>query len=168
MQETEIFSTTAAALIDALHRRDLTLATAESCTGGQMGDALTNVTGASHVYSGGVIAYCNELKMRVLNVPSHILEAHGAVSGPTAEAMAAGVRELSGADIALSTTGIAGPGGGSAEKPVGLVYIGLASATGTWHEKHIWDGNRYENKRQSIRRAFEWLCEWLEEHHDKS
>jgi nicotinamide-nucleotide amidase len=113
-----------------LAERGLTLATAESCTGGLLGKLVTDVPGSSSYYLGGVVSYSNELKTRLLGVPPTVLAEKGAVSEETAIAMAQGARDRLGADIALSVTGIAGPGGGTAEKPVGLVYLGLADATG--------------------------------------
>ncbi|MEA5417334.1 CinA family protein, partial [Synechococcus sp. BA-132 BA5] len=105
-------------------------AVAESCSGGGLGAALVAVPGASEVFLGGVIAYANAVKQNVLGVPAELLAAHGAVSDPVAEAMAAGARRLSGASWAVAVTGIAGPGGGSTEKPVGLVHIAVAGPDG--------------------------------------
>jgi len=102
------------------------LATAESCTGGLIGKMLTDVAGASEVYAGGWITYTNELKQDQLGVPSGLIEQHGAVSGEVVCAMAAGAQRRSGADLAVSVSGIAGPGGGSPDKPVGTVWLGLA------------------------------------------
>ena len=113
-------------LADALLARRLTLATAESCTGGLIGGTLTSVPGSSAWYLGGVVAYDNRVKTALLGVPPETLARHGAVSPQTARAMAQGVLDCTGADLAVSVTGIAGPTGGTPQKPVGLVYIGLA------------------------------------------
>lgn len=107
----------------------LRLATAESCTGGLVGARLTDVAGASEAYAGGVVAYSDELKTRLLGVPAETLERHGAVSAETAQAMADGARTVLGADVAVAVTGVAGPGGGTSEKPVGLVYVHAAAPT---------------------------------------
>ncbi|MBP0005638.1 MAG: competence/damage-inducible protein A [Cyanobacteria bacterium SBC] len=114
-----------------LQTRGQTLAVAESCTGGSLGKALTDIPGSSTYFWGGVIAYENRIKERLLEVSADDLAAHGAVSHPVAKQMAAGVRERFGTDWGIGITGIAGPGGGTPEKPVGLVYIGLASPDGT-------------------------------------
>jgi nicotinamide-nucleotide amidase len=116
-----------AAIVRLLADKHLTLATAESCTGGSLSGRITNVAGASEVFLAGYVTYANEAKENALGVPSDLLAAHGAVSEPVAAAMAEGARRVSGAKFALSTTGIAGPGGGTESKPVGTVYLGLAS-----------------------------------------
>jgi nicotinamide-nucleotide amidase len=118
-------------LVAQLARGGATLATAESCTGGLIAHMLTTIAGVSAHYQGGVVSYANLAKSELLGVPSELIEAHGAVSAEVAAAMAEGVRMRLAADIGLSTTGVAGPGGGSAEKPVGLVYVGLANPRGT-------------------------------------
>ena len=120
----------ASVVLDQLRRRGQTLAVAESCTGGGLGAALAAVPGASDVLLGGVIAYANSVKEGLLGVPAALLEAHGAVSDPVAQAMAEGARRATGADWALAITGVAGPGGGSPEKPVGLVHIAVAGPAG--------------------------------------
>jgi nicotinamide-nucleotide amidase len=118
------------ALVATLVDRKMTLATAESCTGGLMAHWLTSIAGVSPYYPGGVVSYANSVKQNLLGVSPTLLQAHGAVSPEVATAMASGVRDRLGADIGISATGIAGPGGGSAEKPVGLVYLGLATEKG--------------------------------------
>jgi len=113
-------------LVDFLISKQETAATAESCTGGLIGGAITSVSGASAVYEQGYITYANSAKEKLLGVKKETLEKHGAVSCETAYEMAAGVKRVSGADVGVSFTGIAGPGGGTDKKPVGLVYIGVA------------------------------------------
>lgn len=115
-----------AALIELCGRQGLKIATAESCTGGLVAAAITELGGASHVFDWGVVTYANAAKMQLLGVPEALLTAHGAVSEEVAEAMADGALARSGADIAVAVTGIAGPGGGTAEKPVGLVCFAAA------------------------------------------
>ncbi len=124
----------ASVVLEALRRRGETLAVAESCTGGGLGASLAAVPGASDVFLGGVIAYANRVKQGLLGVPAELLERHGAVSDPVACAMAEGARRTTGSDWALAVTGIAGPGGGSTSKPVGLVHIALAGPAGTRSE----------------------------------
>ena len=144
-----------------LRRRGQTVATAESCTGGLIGSLLTDVSGSSDYYLGGVIAYANEVKQHLLGVDATTLAAVGAVSEQVALAMARGVRHLLGADYGLSTTGIAGPTGGTPDKPVGLVYIALVGPDVERCERHIWDRDRLGNKLLSARRAIQMLLEHL-------
>jgi len=134
--------TTAEKLVKALIDKKITCATAESCTGGGVGYAITGVPGSSAVFRGGVISYDNSVKREVLGVSEEVLSTQGAVSPECAAAMAKGAQRLLGADLAVSLTGIAGPGGGSVEKPVGLVWFGLASATGVATEKKVFPGGR--------------------------
>ena len=115
---------------ELLKKHKRTVATAESCTGGLIAKLLTDIPGSSAYFIEGVVAYANEAKTRLLGVPAQLIAEHGAVSRQVAAAMALGCRAKSGADFALSTTGIAGPAGGTPEKPVGLVYVGLADAHG--------------------------------------
>lgn len=115
----------------------LTIATAESCTGGLVAAALTDVPGASAAFERGFVVYSNEAKAELLGVPRALLRRFGAVSAPTARAMALGARSKSGADIAIAITGIAGPDGGNAEKPVGLVWFGLATIEGVRIEQRV-------------------------------
>lgn len=119
-----------------------TLATAESCTGGLIGELLTAVSGSSNYYLGGFVTYSNQLKHKLLGVPENLLAAHGAVSEPVAAAMAQGCRRTAGSAWALSATGIAGPAGATAEKPVGLVFIGLDGPNGTQVQQHVFPGAR--------------------------
>lgn len=137
-------------LVALLRARGLTCATAESCTGGGVGSAITSVPGSSAVFSGGVISYSNEVKNRVLGVSQETLNTVGAVSSETAIQMARGARELMRADIAVSITGIAGPDGGSEEKPVGLVWFGIASEAGERAEKAIFRGDRARIREQAV------------------
>ena len=113
-----------------LREKGLTLATAKSCTGGLVADRITDIPGSSAYFLGGVVAYDNRIKTEVLQVPQETLKRHGAVSEATVRAMAEGARSLLGADLAVSVSGVAGPGGGSEEKPVGLTWIGLAAREG--------------------------------------
>jgi PncC family amidohydrolase len=145
-----------------LRQRGLTLATAESCTGGLLGHRLTNVPGSSDYYLGGIIAYANAAKVALLGVDAALLAREGAVSEAVALQMAAGARERLGADVGLSTTGIAGPAGGTADKPVGLVYIALAGPEGARCERHVWPHDRAGNKAASARQALEMLRAYLE------
>ena len=140
-------------LVAELKERGLTCATAESCTGGSVGGAITAVPGSSAVFLGGVISYANEVKRDVLGVSQDILDTHGAVSPECAERMAAGARNLLKADLAVSLTGIAGPDGGSAEKPVGLVWFGLAAPDGVRTEKVVFGGDRAAVRAQAVDHA---------------
>ena len=137
----------AANLVALLAARGMSAATAESCTGGMAGAAITSVPGASAVYAGGVISYSNAVKEKVLGVPREILETDGAVSERCARAMAEGARRLLGADFAVSITGIAGPGGAVPGKPVGTVHFAVASEEGTKSDKAIFPGGRNEVRR---------------------
>lgn len=143
--------------------RRLTVAVAESCTGGLLAGALTGVPGSSGYFLGGVVAYADGSKAALLGVPAATLAAHGAVSAQVARAMAVAVRERFGASIAASVTGIAGPGGGSEEKPVGLTYVGLAGAPGgdgsVAVRRFTWSGDRDANRRDSVRAALVALIE---------
>ncbi len=145
--------TTAEKLVQALVEKKLTCATAESCTGGGVGYGITGVSGSSAVFWGGVISYDNSVKRDVLGVPEEVLSTKGAVSPECAAAMAEGVRRLLKTDLAVSLTGIAGPGGGSAEKPVGLVWFGLASKAGTTTEQKIFPGDREAVRTAAIEHA---------------
>ena len=128
---TDIHYKQASALLDAYKSKGLKLATAESCTGGFIANRITNIPGASAVFLAGLVTYSNEAKQKFLGVRPETLSEHGAVSEPVAREMADGIRARTGADFALSVTGIAGPSGGTLEKPVGTVFIGLSTARGT-------------------------------------
>ncbi len=142
---------------EALSHQGLTLATAESCTGGRIGDRITNATGSSSYFVGGVVTYSNDAKMDLLGVPGETLKAHGAVSEATAREMAEGVRRCFGAGLGLAVTGIAGPGGGSREKPVGTVHIGLASKKETHAGRYRFWGGRDQVKAQTAMMALDWV-----------
>ena len=148
---------TADRLVEALAEKGLTCATAESCTGGGVGFAITAVAGSSAVFLGGVTSYANSVKRGVLGVPEEVLETNGAVSAECAAAMAEGVRRLAGADLAVSITGIAGPGGGSPDKPVGLVWFAVASKTGAAAEKMVFPGSREAVRAAAIEHALRLL-----------
>ena len=123
------------ALVKELAAAGATIAVAESCTGGLVAAGITAIPGVSARFLGGVVAYANAAKTAMIDVPAALIEAHGAVSGEVAEAMAAGVRDRFGSSLGLSITGVAGPGGGTPGKPVGLVYLGLADESGVWHRR---------------------------------
>ncbi|CAN5575438.1 hypothetical protein BH23CHL7_BH23CHL7_10790 [soil metagenome] len=139
----------------------LTLTTAESCTGGLIGHLLTEVPGSSACYRGGIVSYSDELKVLELGVPTETIERHGAVSAQTAVAMADGARRRYAADLAVAVTGIAGPDGGTAAKPVGLTYVAVADAAGHDVRRDLWTGDRTANKLASARAALELLIERL-------
>jgi nicotinamide-nucleotide amidase len=143
-----------AALLQVYRKRGWKIATAESCTGGLIAATLTAIAGSSDVFERGWITYSNEAKREQLGVGAMVLEARGAVSGEVAEAMAKGALHRSKADVAISVTGIAGPGGGSPEKPVGLVFVGLARKDG-WSqvERCQFDGDRDSVRAQTVARA---------------
>ncbi|HID88406.1 MAG TPA: CinA family protein [Anaerolineales bacterium] len=145
-----------------LRERGLTLAVAESCTGGLIGHRITDVPGSSAYYVGSVTAYAYEAKEILLGVRHNTLYEHGAVSRETALEMARGIRRVLRADLGLAVTGIAGPGGGTEEKPVGLVYIALSAPEGEWVERHVWEGGRQANKAASAEAALDLVRRYLE------
>jgi len=136
-----------------------TLATAESCTGGGIGAALTAVSGSSAVFKGGIISYCNEVKHNVLGVDQNVLDTIGAVSAPVAEAMAAGARHVLAADIAVSATGLAGPGGDEFGNPVGTVFIGYSDGRAIFAREFHFSGNREDVRNQAIEAALAIILE---------
>ena len=147
--------------------RGLTLATAESCTGGLVAQRLTSVPGASDVFLGAVVAYSDDVKMRQLDVPGELLERHGAVSAEAAAAMAAGARARLAADVAVSVTGIAGPGGGSEEKPVGLVYLHAEGPVGVRSADFVFPGDRDSIRRRAAVTALHLLRRLLTQNRDE-
>ncbi len=130
-------------VLDACRAKGWTVATAESCTGGMVAAALTEIAGSSDVVDRGFVTYSNGAKFELLGVPMVLFETFGAVSEEVARAMAEGARRNAGVDLACGITGVAGPGGGSAEKPVGLVHIAVASADRTLHGRHVFPGDRH-------------------------
>ena len=147
---------------NAFHRRGLKLATAESCTGGLIADRITNVPGSSEYFLGGIVAYAYEAKVALLGVSWDMLQKYGAVSREIVIVMARGARTALGSDIAVSVSGIAGPGGGLPDKPVGTTWIGLSTADGDWARKFVWDGNRLQNKALSAEAALQLVLDYLE------
>ena len=146
---------------ELLRLHGLRLAVAESCTGGLIGHRLTNIPGSSTYYMGSIIAYAYEAKVRLLGVRWDTLEKHGAVSQDTVLEMALGVRRALAADIGLSVSGIAGPGGGTPDKPVGLVWIGLSAPDANEAWSYTWDGDRLQNKEYTAEQALQLLVDYL-------
>jgi PncC family amidohydrolase len=146
-----------------LSAQNLTLALAESCTGGLVSHRLTEVPGSSAYFLGGVVAYANAVKEQLLGVSHATLHDHGAVSAETAVEMARGARRALGTDVGLSVTGIAGPTGDMPGKPVGLVYVALSTRSDERCERHVWGGDRSENKARSAAAALDLLRRYLEE-----
>lgn len=141
--------------------KGLTLGTVESATGGLISNLITNVPGSSTYYLGSVISYTNEIKVSIVGVSQESLDKYGAVSAPVAEEMAKGGKKLLGVDICLADTGIAGPGGATLQKPVGLFYLGLAHKNGVSNRRYVFTGDRLENKLEAALAALDWLKEYL-------
>ena len=146
---------------DLLRQKKLTLGVVESATGGLLSHLITNVPGSSDYYLGSVTAYSNDIKIRVVGVKKTTLSKYGAVSSQVAEEMALGGREVLGVDICVADTGIAGPGGATPGKPVGQFYIGLSHLGGTFSQKHVFTGDREQNKHNAADAALNWLKEYL-------
>jgi PncC family amidohydrolase len=144
-----------------LQERKLKLVLAESCTGGLLGSRITDVPGSSEYFLGGVVAYAYEAKVDLLTVSWDTLNTKGAVSRETVLEMARGIRDLLKGDIAMSVSGIAGPGGGTPEKPVGTTWIGLAAADGEWAKIFYFSGDREGNKVSAVEAALEFLLDYL-------
>lgn len=148
-------------IANLLRNKHLTLGTVESATGGLMSYLITTIPGSSDYYMGSIVSYSNELKQKLVNVKAETLKREGAVSSAVAEEMAAGGRKTLGVDICLSDTGIAGPGGATLERQVGLFYIGMSHAGGTFSRAHVFGGNREQNRRQAADAALLWLKDYL-------
>ena len=147
-------------LVEILTKKQYKLTTAESCTGGLVAATIVNVSGASEVFQAGFVTYANEAKEKELGVKSETLQTYGAVSEKTAKEMAIGCAAHAKAQVGISTTGIAGPGGGTAEKPVGLVYIGCAVRSNVYVEKNVFSGDR-QVRRQAADRAIGFALECI-------
>ena len=154
------------ALVKKLIDKKLTISTAESCTGGLIASEITSVAGSSEIFGSGYVTYANSAKMKMLGVKDKTLADFGAVSQQTAKEMAEGARAASGADIAVSVTGIAGPGGGSAEKPVGLVYTALADDDGTIVKKLNLDGSRDKVRGRTVKNVLKMVIQRIDEKGD--
>lgn len=152
----------AEAVLSAARARGFRIATAESCTGGLIAGALTAIGGSSDVVDSGAVTYSNAAKTRMLGVPADMIAAHGAVSEEVARAMAEGARSGSGVDLAIAVTGVAGPGGGTAEKPVGLVWFGLAGPAGTLVCSRHFPGDRTMVRMATVREALVLLARALD------
>lgn len=148
-------------IVRELQNKGYTITTAESCTGGLLAGRILNVSGASEVYNEGHITYSNEAKERLLGVGHETLERYGAVSEQTATEMARGAARVANANVGLSTTGIAGPGGGTIEKPVGLVYVACCINEKVWVEEHHFHGNREENRNAAVEAVLQLLLNIL-------
>ena len=146
---------------ELLSSKGLTLGTVESATGGLISHLITNVPGSSDYFKGSVVSYANETKTNVIGVKEDTIKEHGAVSSQVAEQMAAGGRKLLNVDICIADTGIAGPGGATPGKKVGLFYLGFATKNGAFSRKHQFHGTREENKRDAALTALEWVKEYL-------
>lgn len=142
--------------------RGLKVSTAESCTGGLISHRITDVPGSSEYFMGGIVAYSYEAKASLLGVSWNTLNIKGAVSEETVLEMAHGARNALQADIAVSVSGIAGPGGGTPEKPVGATWIGLVTPEGEWARHFVWDGDRAQNKEYSCEAALQFILDYLE------
>jgi PncC family amidohydrolase len=144
-----------------LRARGVKLGVTESCTGGLIADRITDVPGSSEYFIGGIVAYAYEAKVALLGVSWETLHAYGAVSRETVLEMARGARKALGVDLAVSVSGIAGPGGGLPDKPVGTTWIGLSTPDGDWARKFIWESDRRGNKELSADAALQFVIDYL-------
>ncbi|RJP52017.1 MAG: CinA family protein [Anaerolineaceae bacterium] len=149
-------------LHDQFQKSGLKLVTAESCTGGLISHRITDIPGSSEYFLGGIVAYAYEAKASLLGVSWDTLNTKGAVSRETVLEMARGARQALNADIAISVSGIAGPAGGTPEKPVGFTWLGLVTPRGEWARHFIWDGDREQNKRYSCDAALQFVLDYME------
>lgn len=149
-------------VVNLLYQKGLTLGVVESATGGLISHLVTNIPGSSNCYLGSVTSYSNQVKIKTVGVSEGSINQYGAVSPQVAEEMASGGRRILNADICVADTGIAGPGGSTPEKPAGLFYIGLSHKDGTFSRKHIFTGNREENKHHAAEAALSRVKEYLE------
>ena len=156
-----MMSDIAADIGDLLRQKSLTLGTVESATGGLIAHMVTNVSGSSDYFKGSIVSYSNEIKYRIVGVGTETLEKYGAVSPQVAEEMAIGGKKLLKVDVCLTDTGIAGPGGATPDKTVGLFYLGMADKGGAFSRKHEFSGNREQNKQDAAKAALDWLKEYL-------
>ena len=147
---------------DILRERGLKLAAAESCTGGLIGSRITDIPGSSEYFLGSIVAYAYEVKAALLDVPWDTLNSYGAVSRETVMQMARGARRRLNGDIAISVSGVAGPGGGTPEKPVGTTWIGLIAQDGEWAKEFHFSGTREENKSSAASAALQRLLDYLQ------
>ena len=154
-------SSLAEEIVSRLRQKGLTLGVVESATGGLISHLITGVAGSSECFLGGVTSYANGVKTRLVGVSEASTEQHGAVSSEVAEEMAAGGRRVLGVDVCVADTGIAGPGGATEGKPVGLFYLGLSHGGGTFSRRHVFGGDRDENKQLAATAALEWVNEYL-------
>ena len=146
---------------ELLLQKGLILGVVESATGGLISHVITNIPGSSDYYQGSVTSYSNEIKIKIIGVKAETLEKYGSVSSQVAEEMALGGRKLLGVDICIADTGIAGPGGATLDKPVGLFYLGLADANGVLSRRQQFSGNREQNKQSATEATLLWLQEYL-------
>jgi PncC family amidohydrolase len=146
---------------DELKKQKVTIATAESCTGGLLAHTLTNISGSSEYFDRGVVSYSNKSKQDLLGVPNQLLAQYGAVSKEVAESMASGIRQRAMVQYGIATTGIAGPTGGTKEKPVGLVFIAIATKDQVYVKDFLFSGTRLANKENAVAAALDFLLEIL-------
>ena len=154
-------SSLAEEVVARLREKGVTLGVVESATGGLISHLITGVAGSSGCYRGSITSYADDVKTGLVGVSEATISRHGAVSSNVAEEMAAGGRRVLGVDVCVADSGIAGPGGATEDKPVGLFYVGLSHGGGTFSRRHVFSGDRDENKRLAAEAALEWVKEYL-------